>query len=396
MGEVFYRTKNVSWGGSVNNRCFSLLGDPAMQLAYPRNKAVVTKINGMQVQTNVVDTLRTLNLITIEGEVQDAQGAFMPNFNGELAVTVFDKPSKFTTRRAPFDFIWQKNRIFKGTSAVENGIFRFQFVVPIDISYEDNLPDLHGKISLYFTDSQIDGSGCNTNVFVGGSDSSNIVDNRSPELSLFMNDIKFADGGLVDPNPTLLAELFDENGINTVGTGIGHELTAILDDNEAKVIILNDYYQANKNSYQEGTIRYPFKDLEPGDHNLKVKVWDVANNSAEGEINFVVADDANMALGHVLNYPNPFSSNTKFFVEHNKNGNLLKVTIKIYTVSGHVVKTLEDSFFAEGNLYCDLEWDGLDDYGDAIGRGVYVYQVIVKDETSGEHISKFEKLVLLR
>jgi hypothetical protein len=396
MGEVFMRTKNVSWGGSVNNRNFSLLGDPAMTLAYPYNKAVVTKINGGTVQPNVTDTLGALNLITIEGEARDPQGNLMNTYNGDLYVTVFDKASKFTTRRAPFDFIWQKNKVFKGSSTVQNGLFSFQFVVPIDISYEDLLPNLNGKISLYFNDAYSDGGGCNDNIFIGGSDSAAISDNRAPDMDLFMNDIKFADGGMVGPDPILLADIFDENGINTVGTGIGHELTAILDENESDVHILNDFYEANKNSYQEGTIRYPFKDLEPGEHNLKVKVWDVANNSREGEINFIVADDANIALGHVLNYPNPFTTNTQFFIEHNRNGSILKVLVKVYTVSGKLVKSLEDSFFAEGNLYTDLSWDGLDDYGDAIGRGVYVYEVVVKDETTGERISKFEKLVLLR
>lgn len=396
IGEVFLRTKNSSWGGSVNNRNFSLLGDPAMRLAYPYHKAVVTKINGNAVQSNVTDTLAALHLITIEGEARDPQGNLLNAYNGDLFVTVFDKASKFTTRRKPFDFIWQKNKVFKGSSTIQNGLFSFQFVVPIDISYEDMLPDLNGKISLYFHDSYSDGGGCNEKIFIGGSDSAAITDNRSPEMDLFMNDIKFADGGLVGPDPVLLAEIFDENGLNTVGTGIGHELTAILDDDESNVYVLNDYYEANKNSYQEGTIRYPFRDLESGEHHLKVKIWDVANNSTEGEINFIVADDATIALGHVLNYPNPFTTNTKFFIEHNRNGSILKVMVKIYAVSGKLVKSLEDNFFAEGNLYCDLEWDGLDDYGDAIGRGVYVYQVVVKDETTGERVSTFEKLVLLR
>jgi hypothetical protein len=396
MGETFMRTKNVSWGGSVNNRNFSLLGDPAMQLAYPEHKAVVTKINGIAVNDTIVDTLGALNLITIEGEARDVQDNLMSSYNGDLYVTVFDKASKFRTRRKPFDFIWQKNRVFKGTSTVQNGLFSFQFVVPVDISYEDLLPDLNGKISLYFNDLTTDGGGCNQNIFIGGDGTTAIVDDRAPELDLFMNDIKFADGGMVGPDPVLLAEIFDENGINTVGTGIGHELTAILDGDESNVFVLNDYYEASRNSYQEGSIKYPFQDLATGEHNLRVKVWDVANNSREGEVNFVVADDANIALGHVLNYPNPFTTNTKFFIEHNRNGSALSVLIKIYTVSGKVVKTLEDNIFAEGNLYCDLEWDGTDDYGDLIGRGVYVYEVIVKDELSGERISTFEKLVLLR
>jgi Peptidase family C25 len=396
MGEIFERTKNVSWGGSTNNRNFSLLGDPAMQLAYPEHKAVVTSINGIAVSDTVVDTLGALNLITITGEARDVQDNLLSNYNGDLYITVFDKASKFHTRRRPFDFVWQKNRVFKGSSTVQNGLFSFQFVVPVDISYEDQLANLNGKISLYFNDLTTDGGGCNGNIFIGGTGAGTIVDDRAPELDLFLNDIKFADGGLVDENPVLLAEIFDQNGINTVGTGIGHELTGILDNDESNVYVLNDYYEASQSSYREGTIRYPFKDLSVGEHNLRVKVWDVANNSRESDINFVVAENATMALGHVLNYPNPFTTNTKFFIEHNRNGSMLNVLVKVYTVSGKLVKTLQDNIFADGNLYCDLEWDGTDDYGDLIGRGVYVYQVIVRDEGNGERVSTFEKLVLLR
>ena len=390
------RTKNVSWGGQVNNRNFSLLGDPAMQLAYPRNKAVVTRINGNPVVANVTDTLSALNLITIEGEARDQQDNLMNSFNGDLFVTVYDKPSKFTTRRRPFDFIWQRNKVFKGSATIQNGLFSFQFVVPIDISYEDMLANLNGKVSMYYNNTVTDGGGCNDDIFIGGSDSAAISDNRPPEMDLFMNSIKFADGGMVGPDPILIAEIYDENGINTVGTGIGHELTAILDDDEGDVFLLNDFYEASRNSYQEGTIKYPFQDLEEGEHNLRVKVWDVANNSHEGEINFIVADDANMALGHVVNYPNPFTTNTKFFIEHNRNGSTLKVIVKIYTVAGKMVKSLEDNVFADGNLYCDMEWDGKDEYGDLIGRGVYVYQVSVTDQTTGDKVSTFETLVLLR
>lgn len=392
MGEIFRRTKNDSWLGGINNRNFSLMGDPAMPLAYPDLEAVVTKINGVNVVDSIIDTLSALSLVTIEGEVQDPNGNFVSDYNGDLFMTVYDKPSQFTTRRAPFNFFWQKNRVFNGQATVVNGRFSFQFVVPIDISYDDGL----GKVSLYMQNNARDASGCNDNIYIGGSDAASISDDTPPELEIFMNDEKFAEGGMVGPDPVLLADIYDENGLNTVGTGIGHELTAILNGDENNVIVLNDFYQASKNSYQEGRIEYPFTELPEGEHELEVKVWDVANNSSTARVTFVVADDAQMALGHVLNYPNPFTTNTKFYLEHNRNGAPLNVTIKIFTVSGRVVKTLEDSFFADGNLYCDLEWDGLDEFGDALGRGVYVYQVQVKDESTGEKISRFEKLVVLR
>ncbi|MCB9231840.1 MAG: type IX secretion system sortase PorU [Bacteroidia bacterium] len=390
LGEIFMKTKNASWLGGINNRFFTLMGDPGLTLNYPKLKGVITAINGSNTVNGQVDSLPSLSLVTLEGEVRDDQGNFLSTFNGDLSTIVFDKPAKFITKRAPYTFYWQKNKIFNGDGTITNGKFTIQFVVPIDISYENGL----GKISLYFHDNVTDGGGCDCDIYVGGT--GNIVDDQGPELDVFMNDEKWADGGLVGPDPLMLVKLFDENGINTVGTGIGHELTGILDDDEQNVLILNDYYTASKNSYQEGYINYPFQDLAVGEHKVHVKVWDVANNSAEGGTTFIVADDAEMALGHVLNYPNPFTTHTKFYIEHNRNGSFLDIQVKIFTVSGKLVKSLDDSIFAEGNLYCDMEWDGLDDYGDKIGRGVYVYQVFLKDHETGEKVSKFEKLVLLR
>ena len=173
-----------------------------------------------------------------------------------------------------------------------------------------------------------------------------------------MNDDKFVDGGMVGPNSTLIIETYDDLGLNTTGNGIGHELTAILDGDESAPIVLNNYYEAVMDSYQEGVIRYPFSELPDGTHEVDVKIWDVANNSTSGTISFVVTDDAEMALGHVLNYPNPFTTSTKFYLEHNLNGRPLHLEVKIFTVSGRLVKTLEDDFFAEGNLYCLKVRDG--------------------------------------
>lgn len=393
LGEVFQRTKNKSWnGGGINNRNFSLLGDPALALNYPEHRAVITHINGQAVDGSQLDSLPSLTKVRLQGEVRDGLGNRLDNFNGEASVTIFDKPSNFTTRRYPYQFQWQKNRVFNGKATVRNGSFELEFVVPVDVSYEAG----KGKISVYVAGNNTDGAGCYDQVYPGGLATNAILDDRSPEVTLYMNDDKFVEGGLVGPSPTLIAEVYDENGLNTAGSGIGHDLTAVLDGNDAEIIVLNEYYQANLDSYQEGSIRYAFSDLEDGEHRLEVKVWDVANNSATVETHFVVADNAQMALGHVLNYPNPFSTRTQFYVEHNLNGRPLNIQVKVFTVSGRLVKTLQDSFYAEGNLYCDLEWDGLDDYGDALGRGVYVYQVLLRDESTGDKVSRFEKLVVLR
>ena len=390
MGEVFRRTKNDSWMNGINNRNFTLMGDPAIPLNYPKLAAVITKINGNTVVPGVVDSLPSLSLVTIEGEIRDNNNQFIPGFNGDMYITVFDKPTKFVTKLVPYTFYWQKNRVFNGTVSVSGGKFTISFVVPIDVSYEEG----NAKISLYFDNMATDGAGCSSSIYIGGT--GNISDNTDPILDVFINDEKFADGGMVGPDPLLLADVYDENGINTVGTGIGHELTGILDGNQNDVIVLNDFYTANKDSYKDGHIEYNLKDLAEGEHTITVKVWDVANNSAEKTITFIVSDNGEMALGHVLNYPNPFSTHTQFFIEHNQNGRFLDARVEVYTVSGRLVKTLFGSFYAEGNIYCDLVWDGTDEWGDVIGRGAYVYKVSLKDPDSGKRVTKFEKLVMLR
>jgi hypothetical protein len=305
---------------------------------------------------------------------------------------VFDKPARYNTILSPFSFFWQRNRIFNGSVSVKDGVFTAQFKVPLDISYEDGF----GKVSLYYENGVSDGSGYYDNIIVGGTDTTAVQDKTGPQLDLYMNDEKWADGGMVNQNPLLLAIVFDESGINTLGTGIGHEITAVLNRDDSKRIVLNDYYAAKKDSYQEGNISYQYKDLSEGNYDLEMKVWDVANNSSMARTSFVVANNSKVALFHVLNYPNPFTNSTRFFFEHNQRGEMLQAQVKIFTVSGRLVKSLEHTFYGEASLNNDIQWDGLDDYGDRIGRGVYVYEVRLKVLRTGESVGKYEKLVLLR
>jgi hypothetical protein len=392
LGDVYRFTKNDTWvTGGINTRSFALLGDPGIRLAFPVDQAVLTHINGIQINP-VPDTMKALGLITLEGEVRNPSGGIREDYNGTLSVTVFDKPSRYSTIINPFNFLWQRNRIFNGSATVRNGKYTVQFKVPLDISYEVG----PGKVSMYFENGYSDGAGYFSDFIVSGTDTSAVKDDTGPVIDLFMNDEKWADGGLVNQNPLLLAKVFDDSGINTLGAGIGHEITAVLNRDENKRLVLNDFYSAKKDSYREGQISYQYNDLPEGTYDLELKVWDIANNSSFAKTHFVVANNAKIALDHVLNYPNPFTTNTRFFFEHNQRGEMLQAVIKIFTVSGRLVKTLEHSFYGEASLVNDIQWDGLDDYGDRIGRGVYVYEVKLKVLSTGETASKYEKLVLLR
>jgi hypothetical protein len=274
---------------------------------------------------------------------------------------------------------------------VTNGDFTFQFIVPKDIAYQYG----DGKLSYYAQNGETDANGYYDNVLIGGINSNAAVDNSGPEIKLYMNDNKFAFGGMTDNDPFLYAELTDENGINTVGNGIGHDLTSVLDNDNSKLAVLNDYYEANIDDYRAGKVRYQLHDLSVGRHELTLKVWDVYNNSREARTEFVVAETAELALDHVLNYPNPFTTHTTFMFEHNHSCSQLQAQVQIFTASGRLVKTLDKLIDTQGYRSTEIEWNGLDDYGDKIGRGVYVYKVRIKTN-DGKHAEKFEKLVILR
>lgn len=405
IGEVLRLSKNQV-GDKSNSRKFTLLGDPAQKLALPNYQVVTTKINGHDISTGLADTLRALQKVTIEGQVQDDFGNVLTNFNGIVYPTIYDKKITYRTLAQdsgspPFDFDLQKNIIFKGRASVSNGRFSFTFVVPKDIDY--NFGEC--KISYYAADEgrMADAAGNYQEVIVGGTDPNAIADTRGPNVDVFMNNESFVFGGITDPNPVLLVKLEDDNGINVVGNSIGHDLAGILDKNTQNTYILNDFYEAALDDYTKGEVRYPLNNLSEGRHEIKVNAWDISNNPAEGYTEFVVVTSEEVALKHVLNYPNPFTTSTCFMFEHNQSGVELDVLVQVYTVSGRLIKTLEERIISTGyRLGSDncIRWDGRDDYGDPLAKGVYLYKVKVRSANTGDTIlegeSEFEKLVILK
>ena len=217
-----------------------------------------------------------------------------------------------------------------------------------------------------------------------------------------MNTEDFIFGGITNPNPTLLVKLEDDNGINVVGNSIGHDLEGVLNDNTQNTYLLNDFYESELDDYTKGEVRYPLSKLAEGRHNIRVKAWDIANNSSEGYTEFVVAASEEVALEHVLNYPNPFTDFTCFQFDHNLTNQDLEVMVQVYTISGRLVKTIQASIFSDGAIRRDdcIEWDGRDDYGDRLARGVYLYKVKVRAGNTGNVVlsgeSEFEKMVILK
>ncbi|NND10226.1 MAG: type IX secretion system sortase PorU, partial [Flavobacteriaceae bacterium] len=410
MAEALRLTKiDPAIANVSQKRLVFFIGDPAMKLAFPKPNVRLSKINDIPIG-QPTDTLKALSKVKIEGEVVDTAGLLMDQYNGILSATIYDKNIQRQTLAndgtrenqngtgdiIKLDYETLGEIIFKGQATVTNGIFNFEFVVPRDIG----IPVDNGRISFYTkTENPLeDQAGASTDLLVGGLNENAAEDNIGPTIQLYMNDENFVSGGITNENPTLLAKLEDENGINTA-SGIGHDIVAIIDGDETNPFVLNDYYETELDVYQRGTVSYAFRDLEPGLHTLTLKAWDVYNNSATQEIQFVVYDkDQELVINNVLNYPNPLINYTEFWFNHNSS-DALDVSVQIFTVSGKLVKTINGQTNASGkatsSLSRDIVWDGRDDFGDKIGKGVYVYKLSVRSNQLNKTVEKYEKLVIL-
>jgi hypothetical protein len=392
LGDVYRDCKTNAPGNSTSYRNFSLIGDPALPMAVPKYNAAVTSIT--DTLGVPVDTLKALGVARVSGFVGVGSNP-LTSFNGIVEATVFDRVKLRNTLANDggdvLTYPTQEDVIYRGFAEVTNGQFEFDFVLPKDISFA---VDTTARISLYAYSNESDAAGFIDQLTIGSRDENAQNDGQGPDVDLFMNDENFVFGGYTDNEPILLAKVFDPNGINTVGTGIGHDISAVLDGDVANTLILNDYYTSDLSTFQSGQVRYPFDELEPGSHSVELTVWDVHNNSSKSLIEFIVAENEELAIERVLNYPNPFTTNTEFFFEHNQSAEFLNVLIEVFTVTGKLVKTINTVSNTDGFRNEPIPWNGLDDYGDRLATGTYVYKVSVKNQ-AGDTDMKFEKLVIL-
>lgn len=394
IAEALRLTKNSNPSSSSNVVFY--IGDPALMLAIPKPKIRLTKVNDIPV-TGTIPDFQSLAYVKLSGEVTDENNTLLPTYNGELAINIFDKNLIKATfnndgNSPPINFNTLGETIFRGNASVTNGQFEFGFVVPRDIK----IPIGNGRISFYSKKNSefIDNSGIDTTIKIGGINPLATADTTPPTVKLYMNDQTFVYGGITNASPFFLAYLEDENGINTA-SGIGHDIVAILDGNESAPYIINDYYETELDNYKKGKLRYPFRNLAPGIHTITFKAWDVYNNPISAEIQFVVVSDASITLTNVLNYPNPFVNYTQFWFTHNHPYEPLEVQVQVMTITGKIVWTKNQVVYTDGFLSREITWDGKDDFGDKIGKGVYVYKLTVKSTLTNQKTEKIEKLVIL-
>lgn len=382
LGDIIKYTKNED-PPSHGVRHLTLFGDPSMPMPLPKYNVVTTSVID-PTTLMAIDTLSANSLVVINGEIHDLGGVLIDNFNGEVSVKVFDKISTYRTLgqdAGSFEsnFQVQKNIVYQGKAKVVNGLFSITLPIPRDIDYNYG----HGKISYYATDGYRDANGFDETIIIGGSKAISETDETGPVISLWINDTTFIEGALTGENPKLLVRLFDESGINTLSSGVGHDLTATLDGNSYNSVLLNDFYIADQDTYKSGNAAYKFFGLEDGEHTITVKAWDVFNNSSEKSISFFVKHDIRLNIDDVVAYPNPSKGKVWFRFKHNLFDAILNIEIEIFNSTGELVRVLNPGkITADGYMIDEVSWDGMAADGTLLRNGLYIARVKVLDRNN--------------
>ncbi|WP_034761316.1 type IX secretion system sortase PorU [Chryseobacterium gregarium] len=398
-------------GASSEHLKVNFLGDPAMKLSRPKRLLVIDNI-----ETPVPGLIRGLDFVKVKGHINNPNGTINTTFNGRVVINIFDKRLNKQTLNNDGDltpvlqYTEEGSAIVKASGTAVNGVFTVEFYVPKDINYAIG----EGRI-LGYADNKATDVFNNQPVQVGDINPNGINDNEPPKVKLYMNNTNFAEGGITDQNPMLLACVTDDTGINSTGSGIGHDITVYLDGQIINTVVLNDFYASGEGNgclspsladYQKGNVTYPFRNLAVGQHQLTFKVWDINNNSTTATLNFEVKNEADqhLVINRPLNWPNPFTNKTYIHFEHNCD-DILDVNVQIYTITGKLVRTLSQPVVAEPFLQGfrtprqAIEWDGRDDFGSTVAKGTYIFKIFAKSQNQEKckgSATAVEKMVLLK
>ena len=174
----------------------------------------------------------------------------------------------------------------------------------------------------------------------------------------------------------IYARLSDKVGINAVGSGIGHNITAVLDGNANSEITLNDFYETDLADSRCGRVVYGLSNLTPGVHTLTLKAWNIYNYSNTATITFCVHSDDSITVGRCYAYPNPARTSTMLHIEHNHIAEIEDITIDILSSVGQTIRTLQAQAI-EGSYVINAPWDLRSADGTEVANGMYIARIVI-------------------
>ncbi len=415
LGDVLKASKRAL-GSDYNKLNFCLMGDPSLIMAFPEKKIEVTQLNGKAVSDTEQFVLQALEPVTLKGHIlkTGTESQIDSTFNGIIFPTFFDALDTLTADKGyvqdgatPYTFTTRTRKVFRGRGEVKNGQFEFSFIVPQDISAGEKT----GLATLYACSDQWDeAQGYFDRYALAGGTEIVKTDSLGPEIrNLFLNDMLFSEGAVVNSTPYFYAEVTDESGFNTTGNGIGHDMVLTIKCTSnpllsVKQYILNNYFSTYSGRYDIGSVQYSIPALEDGDYEASFTVWDVYNNATRRVFHFTVGKSIAPNSVSVQAYPSPAKQQEPltFRVLHNRPESETEMKVEVFNALGHLVyeakskisqtekyyaKDMEHPTVANTSLLADetpnfmgsstIEWSSPD-----LQPGFYVYHIILTSNGS--------------
>ena len=366
---------------SENKLHFVLLGDPALRLAVAELKAVV---DGLTDSENIaVDTAKAGSVITVRGHIE-CNGERVTDYRGLLTSTIYDSERQITCRNnlktaeEPFTFAYRDRVLYSGTDSVRNGEFTFSFPVPMDINYSNE----NGQMILFAAGN--DGRNANgvyDNFTVGGTAQGLVRDSVGPQIKLYLNTPTFQYGASVNATPMLVADLFDESGLNTSGNGLGHDIILIIDNNPNWTWVLNSEFEQTAGDYTSGRVKFTIPELPEGKHELMLRAWDVMNNSTTVYLGFKVVNDLKPKFSIDVT-ASPARERTAFVITHDRPGQNANFTIQVMSSDGTIqwMTTQKDD---SGSGVTVIDWNLHSNAGHRLRAGLYIVRASVGTDGGG-------------
>ena len=385
IGDALRKAKNNTYVSP----CISLIGDPALHLSVPRNVVEVTNIDGHDVETAVDDTATVLSRVTVRGVIRNTAGELVADFDGMVYPTVYDRETQSHTQAndnpgAEVSFCQQKNVLYSGAAPVTGGRFEYSFMVPRDVAYQY----APGKLSHYAVSGYEHAAGCYQRIYFGGLNEDVVISEIRPTIRLYLGDENFRNGGLTDPSPLLVAHLYDSVGINAFGSGLGHDITAVIDGKPGSLTVLNDFYESDISDSRRGVVRYPLEGIAPGSHTLTLKAWNIWGFSNTATISFRVRGADTLEFSSMTVAPNPAKDYAVIRYETNGAANITSAVLQIFSPQGGMMYSCEPAVAQGSYVVGPVRWDL-----SQVSPGMYLARMLVTTDDGETHQSTIKVIV---
>lgn len=365
----------VAKTGRANNQKYQVMGDAAVRPNLPR---LFVETSVTDANDNPVTTVQRGQTVKLKGRLVDRPGGAPLALDGLAHLLIEDSapvdtlPDCFLDCTYPF----RASPVFRGDVSMNGGQFSMPFVMSIDAHLG---PRGRARAVAVGSGATVtDGAGMDSIVVAAGTAPAGDVTGPRIQLSFVGGSTR------VRGDAVLRVDMFDESGILITGNNPQNGIIVTVDGSSTQRYDVTSSFRYAGNSYQSGVALFTLPGLSPGTHVIRVTAADnlaagiaAAEHRGAATIAFEVSDSPSLRVTRILLFPNPIrsggaGSGGQFVID--APGDSVDVLLKIYTVSGRMIRTLRSE---RGLAQAQIPWDGLDAEGDPLARGTYLFKAQV-------------------